>query len=107
MQYSLKLPSVDSTSNNFHRGEEFRKTYAELGTIREYFGTTVPLLLCSATLPQHVKDEVLSSIKIKNPVEVVSDLNRPNCYYNLLLGGGVDYKSGPTALDFLFDDCDC
>jgi helicase-like protein len=106
LHYSLKLPSVDSTSNNFHRGEEFRKTYAELGTIREYFGTTVPWLLCSATLPQHVKDEVLSSIKIKNPVEVVSDLNRPNCYYNLLLSGGVDYKSGPTALDFLFDDCD-
>jgi hypothetical protein len=36
----------------------------------EHFGTTVP-----------VKDEVLSSIKIKNPVEVVSDLDRPNCYY--------------------------
>src|SRR5467141_3998346 len=66
LHYSLKLPSVDSTSNNFHRGEEFRKTYAELGTIREYFGTTVPWLLSSAMLPQHVKDEVLSSIKIKN-----------------------------------------
>jgi len=47
----------------------------------EHFGTTVPWLLCSATLPRHVKDEVLSSIKIKNPVEVVSDLDRPNCYY--------------------------
>ncbi|KAN0072178.1 hypothetical protein V8E54_009907 [Elaphomyces granulatus] len=75
-------------------------------TIRDYFGTTVPWLLCSATLPRHVKDEVLSSIKIKNPVEVVSDLDRPNCYYNILLGGGVDYKSGPTALYFLLDDCD-
>ena len=106
MIYEPAFCISDSTANNFYRGEEFRKAYADLGTIREYFGTTVPWLLCSATLPQHVKDEVLSSINIKNPVEVVSDLDRPNCYYNLLLSGGVDYKSGPTALDFLFDDCD-
>jgi hypothetical protein len=103
----LKLHPIDSMAIiNLYRGEKFRKAYADLGTIREYFGTTVPWLLCSATLPQYVKDEVLSSLKIKNPVEVISDLDRPNCYYNILLGGGADYKSGPTALDFLFDDCD-
>ncbi|KAN0068822.1 hypothetical protein V8E54_012991 [Elaphomyces granulatus] len=56
------------------------------------------------------EDSLLQSafpgIDTENPVEVVSDLDRPNCYYNVLLGGGVDYKPGPTALDFLFDDCD-
>jgi superfamily II DNA helicase RecQ len=101
-----RLPSVDLRLITFiYRGEEFRKAYANLGTIREYFGTTVPWLLCSAMLPRHVKDEVLSSIKIKNPVEVVSDLDRSNCYYNMV-GELTTYKSGPTALDFLFDDCD-
>ena len=62
----MRRPSVDPTANNFYRGEEFRKAYADLGTIREYFGTGA----------------------LVNPVEVVSDLDQPNCYYNILLGGG-------------------
>jgi hypothetical protein len=49
---------------------------------------------------------VLSSIGIQDPVHVISDLDRANCYYNLLLGGGIDYRSGPTALDFIFDHCE-
>ena len=93
----MRLPSVDPTANNFYRGEEFRKAYRAWECVR---------LLCSATLPRHVKDEVLSPIKIKNPVEVVSDLDRPNCYYNILLWG-VDYKSGPTALTSSTGDENC
>ena len=46
--------------------------------------------------PRH---KVLLSIDIKNLVEVASDLDRPNCYYSIF-----NYKSGLTALDFLFDD---
>jgi hypothetical protein len=37
--------------------------------------------LCSATLPKRAKIEVLLSLKIDDPEEIVTDLNRTNCYY--------------------------
>jgi helicase-like protein len=60
--------------------------------------------LCSATLPKRAKIEVLLSLKIDDPEEIITDLNRANCYYNIIQGSGVDYTSGPSCLDFLFDD---
>lgn len=60
--------------------------------------------MCSATLPKRAKIEVLLSLKIDDPEEIVTDLNRANCYYNIMQGSGVDYTSGPSSLDFLFDD---
>jgi len=52
-----------------------------------------------------VKDEVLDTLRIKNAETIITDLNRANCYYNILLGGGSNYSSGPSAIDFLFDEC--
>lgn len=92
-------------ANNSKRGDKFRKAYSQLGEIRRLFGTSIPWLLCSATLPRAKKDQILSSIGIEKHVEIMTNLDRPNLYYNILQGGGVQYKSGPTVLDFLFDDC--
>ena len=78
--------------------------YSELGEIRDRFKKSVPWLLCSATLPKHAKIEVLSSLKIDDPEEIVTNLNRANCYYNIIQGSGMDYTSGPSILDFLLDD---
>lgn len=82
----------------------FREAYSRLGEIRDRFQKSTPWLLCSATLPKRAKIEVLLSLKIDNPEEIITDLNRANCYYNIIQGGGVDYTSGPSCLDFLFDD---
>ena len=60
--------------------------------------------MCSATLPKSAKIEVLRSLKIDDHEEIVTDLNRANCYYNIMQGSGVDYTSGPSSLDFLLDD---
>ena len=78
--------------------------YSKLGEIRDRFKKSVPWLLCSATLPKHAKVEVLSSLKIDDPEEIVTNLNRANCYYNIIQGSGMAYTSGPSILDFLLDD---
>jgi hypothetical protein len=47
--------------------------------------------------PKYAKIEVLRSLGIDNPEDIISDLNRANCYYNITQGSGVDYVSGPSV----------
>lgn len=88
------------------RGTGFRQTYGQLGRIRGKFGTEVPWLVTSATLPKAKQEETLASLRIPAALGIDEDLDRPNLYYNIMQSKiGIKYQGKtPTPLDFIVTD---
>lgn len=60
-------------------GGSFRPDYAALGLLRGRFPGNVPFLVASATLPEHVLDDIRGKLKLSRDVEMIQLTNaRPN-----------------------------
>ena len=60
-------------------GGSFRTDYAELGTLRGRLPVNIPLVVMSATLPEHILDDIHASLKLSENAHVVAITNaRPN-----------------------------
>ena len=60
-------------------GGSFRPDYAALGLLRGCFPGNVPFLVASATLPEHVLDDIRGKLKLARDVEIIQLTNaRPN-----------------------------
>lgn len=60
-------------------GGSFRPDYAGLGVLRGRFPRNVPLVIASATLPEHVLEDVRRKLKLSKTCKMVSVTNaRPN-----------------------------
>ena len=61
-----------------YRGDEFRKTFAELGSIRSLLPSNVNVLALTATATRETLKCVISRISMKNPVIIGLPPDRPN-----------------------------
>ena len=60
-------------------GGSFRTDYAGLGVLRGRFPQNVPLQIASATLPEHVLDDIRSKLRLAQDVKMIRVTNaRPN-----------------------------
>jgi ATP-dependent DNA helicase RecQ len=61
-------------------GHDFRPDYRQLGVLRRRF-PDVPILACTATATELVRDDVASALGLRDPVRIVGDFDRPNLLY--------------------------
>jgi hypothetical protein len=89
-----------------YRGKGFREAYSKLGRIRNIFDTTVPWLITSATMPLDIREEVMESVKISQYEAVITELDRPNLYYNIMVTdmSSIYAGEGRCPLDFVLDE---
>lgn len=60
-------------------GGSFRPDYANLGILRGRFPKNVPFLIASATLPEHVLDDIRRKLQLSKDVKMICVTNaRPN-----------------------------
>lgn len=60
-------------------GHAFRPEYRKLGSIRRTI-PSVPILAVTATATRHVRDDIISSLHLKNPQCVLMGFDRPNIH---------------------------
>lgn len=60
-------------------GHDFRPDYMEIGTVRNYFPEAVMVAL-TATATDHVRQDILRNLKMKNPSVFISSFNRKNIF---------------------------
>lgn len=60
-------------------GHDFRPDYMEIQSIRRYFPDAVMLAL-TATATEHVRQDIIKNLKMKNPSVFVSSFNRENIF---------------------------
>lgn len=61
-------------------GQDFREAYAALGELRQRY-PNVPIMALTATANQTTIRDIISQLKLKNPVQLVQSFNRPNLHY--------------------------
>jgi len=64
-------------------GHDFRPAYRKLHLFRKRLGISVPIIACTATATPKVKDDILASLKMANPVIVAKSFDRPNLVYSV------------------------
>lgn len=74
-------------------GHEFRQDYLELGKIKEYF-PGVQIVALTATATKAVREDVVTILKMKNPLYFKSSFNRPSLRYS------VRHKSSKESESF-------
>lgn len=75
----LRVVGIDEAHCISLWGGSFRTDYGELGVLRGRFPKQVPFLVASATLPNHVLDDIRAKLKLSADVHMVRVTNaRPN-----------------------------
>lgn len=62
-------------------GHSFRADYRKLGGIRQLIAL-VPILAVTATATEHVRDDIIKSLRLKNPQCVSMGFDRPNIHFS-------------------------
>ena len=75
----LRVVSIDEAHCISLWGGSFRPDYAQLGFLRATIPSHVPLTVASATLPQHVLEDIRTKLQLHKDAKVISLTNdRPN-----------------------------
>lgn len=57
-------------------GGNFHPDYAELGTLRSHLPCNIPIAVISATLPEHIMDDIHSKLQLSNDDLYIAVTNR-------------------------------
>ncbi|XP_023030408.2 bifunctional 3'-5' exonuclease/ATP-dependent helicase WRN [Leptinotarsa decemlineata] len=79
-ELSITLIAIDEAHCVSTWGHDFRFQYRKLGFLRDIM-PTVPILAVTATATEKVRNDIISSLKLKNPQVLCSSLDRPNFYF--------------------------
>lgn len=74
---------VDEAHCISHWGHDFRPEYRRLGELRELLPGT-SFHACTATATERVREDILHELKLKDPLVVIGDPDRPNLVYRFL-----------------------
>ena len=73
----LCLVAIDESHCVSNWGHNFRPDYEKLHCIKEYAPTT-PILALTATATQRIQDDICKILRLKNPVIIKGNFDRPN-----------------------------
>lgn len=82
----LTLFAIDEAHCVSTWGHDFRFQYRELGKLRHNF-PHVPILAVTATATQRVRNDIVSSLNLRDPQILCSGFDRPNLYFSVQLKG--------------------
>jgi len=81
----IRLLAVDEAHCISEWGHEFRPSYREIGRVRAL--VRAPVLALTATATPHVREDVVNSLALRDPLVVVRSFDRPNLSWAVLRGG--------------------
>ncbi|KAL6769009.1 hypothetical protein ACKKBF_B17115 [Auxenochlorella protothecoides x Auxenochlorella symbiontica] len=79
----LTLFAVDEAHCISSWGHDFRASYRKLGTLRSRF-PEVPIMALTATATARVQDDIVSQLRLRDPVRLASSFDRPNIHYSVV-----------------------
>lgn len=88
----LSLIAVDEAHCISQWGHDFRSAYRELGKLKKNL-PTVPFLALTATASPSIRDDIIKSLHLINPMITCTSFDRPNLYLD------VNRKSGDVIQD--------
>jgi ATP-dependent DNA helicase RecQ len=90
----VRLLAVDEAHCISEWGHDFRPAYRRIGVLRS--ALSCPTLALTATATPSVRDDVLGSLGLDEPLVVVRSFDRPNLSWSVLPGGAVDERIAAT-----------
>ncbi len=78
----LSLLAVDEAHCVSEWGHDFRPEYRQLGRLRQRY-PDVPMLALTATATERVRDDILTQLKLRDPLVHIASFDRPNIYYEV------------------------
>lgn len=79
----VSLITVDEAHCVSQWGHDFRPDYMEISTIRRYFPDAVMAAL-TATATDHVRQDIIKNLSMKNPKIYISSFNRENIFLEVM-----------------------
>eukprot|EP00903_Cladosiphon_okamuranus_P019699 g18102.t1 len=98
----LALFAVDESHCVAEWGHDFRPSYLELRCLRDRF-PKVPIMALTATATPRVQTEIISNLRLRNPLVCRTSFNRWNLHYSVKT---VNSQSRHQALSSLLKDLD-
>lgn len=79
----ISLIAVDEAHCISEWGHDFRPSYRELKSLREYFPET-PIISLTATATERVRNDIINELSLKNPEIFISSFDRGNLNLNVM-----------------------
>jgi ATP-dependent DNA helicase RecQ len=84
----VRFIAVDEAHCISQWGHDFRPEYRQLGRLREDF-PGVSLHAFTATATDRVRRDIVTELRLRDPLELVGSFDRPNLTYRVLRRGGL------------------
>jgi ATP-dependent DNA helicase RecQ len=81
-KWNVNLIAVDEAHCISEWGHDFRPEYRKLAGLRDAFPTT-PILALTATATEHVREDIVRLLRLKDARRYVASFNRPNLFYRV------------------------
>ena len=102
----LGLFAIDEAHCTSVWGHDFRTDYLQMGLFREKF-PKIPILAVTATATFKVVDDIIEHTKMKEPLLVRANFDRPNLFLRFEKCDGLDAKLvDPFIKRYIKDDCE-
>lgn len=79
---SISLFAIDEAHCISEWGHDFRQEYRQLTQLRHHF-PSIPIMALTATATPRVQQDIITQLKLKNPLIRRFSFNRPNLYYEV------------------------
>ena len=79
----ISLLAVDEAHCISQWGQDFRPGYLEIGTFISKLKKRPAVAAFTATATKHVRQDIISKLGLKNPLELTTGFDRPNLYFEI------------------------
>lgn len=99
-QDRLALVAIDEAHCISQWGHDFRPAYSGLGIVKQKF-PSLPIVALTATATRHVREDILSSLKIPNAKHMHTSFLRPNIHYKVIYADTADQTVEEHLLSYV------